>query len=117
LNLPNNSAGITMGGRATIFQRALTTSATTANQQLATLPYSNHNIKYQVSIVSGSDYHSADITLTNDTITSYITVANEMWTNVSLTDWNTDINGTNVRLLVTPTNAVTTYRAFITQVI
>jgi hypothetical protein len=117
LTLPNGSSVITMGNRLRLGQAALTTSATTANQVFASVSTTYHNSKFQVSIISGSDYHSADIAITHNGTTSYIIVSNEMWTNASLTDWNTDISGANVRLLVTPTNAVTTYRTLITSVL
>lgn len=112
LSLNSTNASIFVATRLRMGTARLVTSATTANQVLFSLTAATyHNIKAQVSIVSGSDYHSADITITHDGTTSYITVANEMWTNISLTDWNTDISGSFVRLLVTPTNAVTTYTA------
>jgi hypothetical protein len=118
LNMPITNANIQMGGRSRIITARLDTTTTTPNQAFVTQTASSyHNIKFQVSVVSGSDYHSADVTITHDGTTSYITVSNEMWTNVSLTDWSTDISGANVRLLVTPTNAVTTYRALNTSVI
>jgi len=119
LSLPaTNGANILIAGRANLISRRFDTTTTTPNQVFVSNPASSYrNSKYQVSIVSGSDYHSADVTLTNNGTTSFITVSNEMWTNVSLTDWDTDISGGNVRLLVSPTNAVTTYRALNTQVI
>ena len=117
VTMPNASAVILLANRIRVTQTALTTSTTSSNQVLSNQTAANyHNIKYQVSIISGANYHSADVTITHNGTTSYITVANEMWTSTSLTDWNTDISGANVRLLVTPTNAVTTYRCFITGV-
>jgi hypothetical protein len=118
LSMGNGSAIITLASRIRLTQLLFTTSAATPNQIVFTDSASNYrNVKFQFDVVSGSDRHSADITLTNNGTTSYITVANEMWTNVSLTDWDTSISGSNVRLLVSPTNAVTNYRAWITGII
>jgi len=118
LSLLATGANLNIANRVRLISARLDTTTTTANQVFVTNPASSHrNTKLQVSIVSGSDYHSADVTLTNNGTTSYITVSNEMWTNVSLTDWSTDISGANVRLLVTPTNAVTTYRCLNTSVV
>jgi hypothetical protein len=115
----SNSTGlngnIQLSGRSITGTAALTTSTTSSNQNLMSLAFATyHNIKYQVNVTSGGNYHSADIAITTNGTTSYITVSNEMWTSTSLTDWNTDISGANVRLLVTPTNAVTTYKVYYT---
>jgi len=115
LVLGNGAGNIQIAGRSITQTAALTTSTTTADQVLVSIAFAfYHNLKYQVNIVSGGNYHSADIAITTNGTTSYITVSNEMWTSTSLTDWNTDISGANVRLLVTPTNAVTTYKVYYT---
>jgi hypothetical protein len=117
LSLTGTAGNIQLGTRSINQTAVLTTSNTSSNQVLVNLGFSfYHNIKYQVTVVSGGNYHSADIAITTNGTTSYITVSNEMWTNASLTDWNTDISGANVRLLVTPTNAVTTYKTYYTGV-
>jgi hypothetical protein len=115
LVIANTAGNIQLAGRSINATAALTTSTTSSNQVVVSLPFASyHNIRYQVNIVSGGNYHSADIAITTNGTTSYITVSNEMWTSTSLTDWDTDISGANVRLLVTPTNAVTTYKAYYT---
>jgi hypothetical protein len=88
----------------------LTTSATTANQVADTWSATTYRtVKYTISITSGSNYHSVEMLVTHNGTTAYQTTFADLYTNTSLSTFAVDISGGNVRLLVTPANAVTTY--------
>lgn len=94
----------------TIKTATLTTSATTANQVLDTNATASYrSVLYFIQITSGTSYHSTQISVIHDGTTAYI---NEYGT-VSTADiatFDADISGGNLRLLTTPTNAVTVYK-------
>jgi hypothetical protein len=91
----------------------LVTSATTANQVLDSFAASAfRTAKYlvQVHATSAADYHASEILLIHDGTNVYMTEYAIVYTDGSLATFNADISGGNIRLLVTPTNAVNTIR-------
>jgi hypothetical protein len=89
----------------------LTTSTATADQVLDSFSATEYRTaKYIVSVSSGTEYHSFEILLNhNGTVANQTTYA-DLPTGVSLATFAADISSGNVRLLTTPTNAVTAYR-------
>jgi hypothetical protein len=89
----------------------LTTSATTANQVVDSFSTSVYRTaKYVVSVSSGAEYHSFEILVNhNGTVANQTTYA-DLPTGASLASFSADISGGLVRLLTTPTNAVTVYK-------
>jgi len=94
---------------------ALTTSATTANQVLHSASASGYrSAKYWVQATSGSTYQSTEILLIHDGTTVYKTEYATVYTGAVLATFDADINSGNLRLLCTPTNAVTTFKGSVT---
>jgi hypothetical protein len=108
---PAPAASNVIFANGSIFSAALTTSATTANQVVDTVAIATYRtVKYTVSVTSGSAYQASEILVIHDgaaaTITEYAYVA----TGSSLASFDADISATDLRLLVTPVNAVTTVK-------
>lgn len=94
----------------TIKASTLTTSATTANQVLDSNAIANfRSALYQIQIVSGTSYHTTQVSVIHDGTTAYIAEYGTVAT-AEIATFDADISGGNLRLLTTPTNAVTTYK-------
>jgi len=110
-NLPvsfNNSVTIGYGVQ---FGPNLTTSATTANQVLSTVSSSSYrSAKFLIQVTSGSAYQLTEITLIHDGTNVYKTEYGQVFSGAVLATFDADINSGNMRLLTTPTNAVTVYK-------
>lgn len=92
---------------------SLTTSTTTADQVVGTIASGSYrSIKFQVQVVSGTAYQTTELLLVHDGTTVYLTEYGTVLSGSSLASFNADINAGNIRLLVTPVNAVTTIKAF-----
>lgn len=89
----------------------LTTTSTTADQVLDSFAATTYRtVKYLISISSGTDYHSIELLVNhNGTVANQVAYA-DLPTNLSLAAFAVDISSGNVRLLTTPTNAVTAYK-------
>lgn len=95
----------------------LTTSTTTADQVLDSISASTYrSVKYQVQITSSTSYHVTEVVVLHDGTDTYITEYGVMNTGTSLATFTADVSGGNVRLLTTPTNAVTTYKVIATAI-
>ena len=97
-----------------------TTSATTANQ-VVTLGVGLgatawRTVKYLVSVTSGSAYQATEITVIHDGTNVYKTEYGQVFSGAVLATFDADINSGLIRLLTTPTNAVTTYRGTVSFV-
>lgn len=91
---------------------ALTTSTTTANQVVDSAAVATYRtVKYLVQVVSGTAYQTTNVHVIHDGTTAYIDEYGLMLTGASLATFDADISGGNLRLLVTPVNAVTTIKA------
>ena len=89
----------------------LVTSATTANQVALSLDASSfRTAKMVVQVTSGSNYHSQEILMVHDDSQVYMTEYAMVNTGAIGSTFDGDISGGNMRFLVTPTNAVTTYK-------
>jgi hypothetical protein len=90
----------------------LTTAATTANQVLATLTAATfRSAEFLVQITSGTSYHLTKIHVVHDGTSAWITEFGGVFSSASLASFDADISGANLRLLTTPVNAVTVYKA------
>ena len=109
---------LNIDSRAILDTATLTTSATTADQVLDSFAAATYRTaKYLISISSGTDYHSIEMLVNhNGTIANQTTYA-DLPTNTSLASFGVDISGGNVRLLTTPTNAVTVYNVTRTAIV
>ena len=89
----------------------LVTSATTADQPAVVLSSTVYRaFEFVVVATSGTSYHIFKGVIIHDGTSASHTVLADIYTGASLTTVNSDVNTGNVRLLVTPTNAVTTYK-------
>ncbi len=89
----------------------LVTSATTVNQVALSLDASSfRTAKMFVQVTSGSNYHSQEILMVHDGSQVYMTEYAMVNTGAIGSTFDGDISGGNMRFLVTPTNAVTTYK-------
>ena len=89
----------------------LATSTTTASQvALAISSTIYRTLKLHVQITSSTSYHSQEIMLIHDGSVAYMTEYAIVNNGSILSTFDADISGGNVRLLVTPTNAITTYK-------
>ena len=73
-------------------------------------------MKYLVQITSSTSYHVVEIVLIHDGTTVIISEYGRVMTGSSLSTFDADINGGNLRLKVTPTNAATVYKAAATAI-
>lgn len=97
--------------QALLGSATLTTAATTADQVLLAVSATTYRaIIAEISILSSTSYHVLEVMIIHDGTSASHTQFGDIFTGASLTTINSDVNGGNVRLLVTPTNAVTTYR-------
>jgi hypothetical protein len=99
---------------------SLTTSATTANQVVATAVVLGaavwRSVKYQVQVTSGSAYQFTEISIVHDGTTVYKSEYGTVLSGALLATFDADISGGNIRLLTTPVNAVTVYKGLATMV-
>lgn len=103
-----NSLPVTHGN---ISSNTLVTSTTTANQVADSTPATTfRTIKYLIQATSGSSYHSTEVVVIHNGTTAFMTEYATITTGALLTTVDADISAGNIRLLVTPVNAVTTYK-------
>ncbi len=90
---------------------SLTTSTTTSDQVALTVSSSVfRTLKITVQIKSSTYIHSQEILMTHDGTDVFMTEYAAVYSNSVLTTFNGDINSGNIRLLVTPVNAVSSYK-------
>jgi len=96
--------------QALLGSATLTTAATTADQVLLSLSATTYRtIVAEISILSGSSFQFIEARVIHDGTSASHGQYGDIPTGAVLTTINSDINSGNVRLLVTPTNAVTVY--------
>lgn len=95
----------------------LTTSTTAASQIVDTNSATLYrSVKYVVQITSGSAYQCSNINLIHDGTTAYMDEFGIISTGANLATFDADINTGNLRLLVTPVNAVTVFKVIKTLI-
>jgi hypothetical protein len=109
--------GITYSNLAAVATATLTTSTTTANQVVDTFALATfRSAKYQIQATSGSAYQMTEINLIHNGTTVFLTEYGTVLTGANLASFDSDVSGANIRLLVTPVNAVTTIRVVRTAI-
>ena len=89
----------------------LTTSSTTVDQVAMSLGSTVYRtLKLNVQMTSSTSYHSQEILMVHDGTLVYMTEYAIVNNGSILSTFDADISGGNIRLLVSPTNAVTTYK-------
>lgn len=102
-------SSVTYSTVAAVTTSTLTTAATTANQVVDTAAIATfRSAQYQIQVTSGSDYMMTSINVIHNGTTAFLTEYGTVLTGASLATFDVDISGGNLRLLVTPVNAVTT---------
>ena len=92
---------------------SLTTSTTAANQVVTSFAAATfRTAKFLVQLTSSTGYHATEVLLVHDDTNVYMTEYASIFSAGSLGTLDADISGGNVRLLVSPVNAVTTIRAY-----
>ena len=97
---------------------AFTTSTITANQLVdGTLSSTIYRSAfYQVQITSGSVYQSCQLNVVHDGTNAWVVEFANISSGVSLATFDAALSGGFIRLLTTPTNAVTTYKVLRTAI-
>lgn len=126
LNLPDQALDKTSAvkfGNVSIDDRVLhdsatlTTSATTANQVVASVSAASYRtVEFTVSVKSGTAYQATKILVLHDGTNVNMVQYGELLTGSSLATFDADLNGGNLRLLTTPANAVTVYNVAMTAI-
>lgn len=106
-------AAINIDGLVVLDTASLTTTTTAANQILDTWNASTYrSAKYQIQITSGSSYQMVDIAVIHDGTTAIWVIYADIKTGATdLASFSVDINSGSVRLLTTPANATTAFKA------
>jgi hypothetical protein len=96
---------------------SFSTSATTPNQ-IADINSSTtyRTVKYIVSITSGTSYQSCELLVCHNGTTAKVTEYANIYTGSALSTFDADLSGGSIRLLVTPVNAITTYKILKTMI-
>jgi len=90
---------------------ALTTSTTAANQVALSLPAATYRVvEYLISVTSGSSHQAHKVLCVHNGTTVTMTEYGTVTTGAILATFDVDISAGNLRLLVTPVNAVTTIK-------
>jgi len=114
-----NAISVGVRDLTALFSANLTTSATTSNQVLHSLPHADFKTaKYVIQCISGSDLHAQELLLIHDGTDVYMTEYSQVLgaSNTPLTTFDARISGSSLELLVTPINSVTTYVASCTAI-
>lgn len=110
-NLTNNNHLLTNG---VITSSTLTTSATTANQVIASLAAATYRtLKVLIQVTSSTNYQSCELLLIHNGTIVQVTEYANLYTSSVLATFDADISSGNIRLLTTPVNAVTVYKVLI----
>jgi len=85
---------------------AFSTNSSTTNQVMDTTPTATYrSVSYIIQVSNpGGSYQQSQINIIFEGSTAYITEYGNMLTGSSLADYSADINGGNIRLLVSPLN-------------
>ena len=101
-----------INGNSDIFAIDLTTSSTSANQVFHAIDSTIYrSAKYFIQIKSGSVYQAEEIIVVHDNTNAYLSEYALVRSGANLSTFDADVSGGNLRILVTPVNSVTTYKA------
>ena len=112
-----NAEYLGINGNSDIYAIDLTTSSTSSNQIFHTLDSTTYrSAKYLIQLKSGSSYQVEELLIIHDGTSAYITEYAVTRSGLNLSTFDADVSGGNLRLLVTPLNAVTIYKATCTGI-
>ena len=99
---------INIDGR--VLKNTATATFTSATQQVfGTVPIATfRTVKYTWQISRGTEFQALETLVTHDGTTAHMTAYADVRTGSNLADFNVDISGGNMRILVTPTSAAST---------
>jgi len=113
----NSSSSLNLTGVGAINSGTYVSTTTAQNQILdVNLKTSCRSVKYQIQIASGTTYQTTELMLVHDGSTVTMIEYGNISTGQDLADYDADISGVNVRLLVSPVNANTAFK-FIKSII
>jgi len=111
----DNNLPLTNGG---ISSAVLETSNTTPNQVADSISASAaRSVKYLVQVTSGTSYQVCELLLVHNSTTVSMTQYATITTGSELASFDADISSGSIRLLVTPVNALTTFKVVRTSVL
>jgi hypothetical protein len=85
------------------------TYTTTSQQVFGNVPIATYRtVKYTWQISRGTEFQALETLVTHDGTTAYITAYADVRTGANLANFDVDISGSNMRILVTPTSAAST---------
>ena len=114
-NITANLFNITDSTTASLQSFTATTTATTQFAHVSASTTGNGAMKIIVTAKRGSDRHVSEILTTHDGTTAVATEYSTITTNGILANYDVDINGGNLRFLITPTSATsTTFKTVVT---
>jgi len=64
--------------------------------------------KYQIQVERGGNYQTTELLVVHDNLTTYMTEYGTIQTGDTLASFTTDLSGSSIRLLATPTSATET---------
>jgi hypothetical protein len=107
---PSILGSLTINTNSQLHSSAYTTTSTsqTIVDTFSTLSF--RSAKYEAQMTSGSNYHVIELRVLHDDSVVYMIQYGEMFTNSSLGLFDAEINGSDFRLLFTPTNSSTTLK-------
>lgn len=103
-------------GKITSNSNTTTAVTSTVCDTFSATEYRSAKYFIQITDNTNNDYYATDATILHDGANSYISVYGEVYSNVSLATFDTDINSGDVRLLVTPITANSTIKLIRTVV-
>ena len=114
-----HTSSLVINGTYDVVGASVTLSTTTADQPIFSLDASIYrSVKFMVQISRGSDFQVQEILLLHDAIDTYLTQYAQLLSgnDLVLATYDADLNSGNIRLLVTPTFANTTFKIYGTAV-
>ena len=114
-----HTASLVINGTYDVVGTSVTLSTTTADQPIFSLDASVYrSVKFMVQVSRGSDFQVQEILLLHDATDTYLTQYAQLLSgnNLVLATYDADLNSGNIRLLVTPFYANTTFKIYGTAV-
>jgi len=114
-----HTSSLVINGTYDVIAIDVTLSTTSAGQVINILDASIYrSVKYMVQITHGTDYQVQEIMLLHDNLDTYLTQYAQLLSgnDLILATYDADLNGGNMRLLVSPTYTNTTFKIYGTAV-
>lgn len=109
-NTLTSNTSVSIGGNSVITSSSFTTSST-SEVVFDSFPAANfRSAKYEVQLTSGSNYHVIELRIVHNNTNVWMVQYGEMYTNTPLGNFDSSITSGILKLLLTPTNAITTVK-------